>query len=85
MVWYSGGPAMADVAALAAGVAEALTAQDEVAERVRILAARGQPAGVLAKAVAAAAPRSGPDPGVDDYQFVAESPDADAFMSELMS
>ena len=86
VVWYGGGPAMADVAALAAGVAEALTAQDEVAERVRILAARGQPAGVLAKAVAAAAPK---DPGlilvIDDYQYVAESADADAFMSELMS
>ncbi len=86
VVWYSGGPAMADVAALAAGVAEALTAKDEVAERVQILAARGQPAGVLAKAVAAAAPK---DPGlilvVDDYQYVAESPDADAFMSELIS
>lgn len=86
VIWYNGGPAMADVAALAAGVAEALTAQDEVAERVRILAARGQPAGVLAKAVAAAAPK---DAGlilvVDDYQYAAESPDADAFMSELMS
>ena len=43
VIWYSGGPAMADVAALAAGVAEALTSRDEVAERVRILAARGQP------------------------------------------
>ena len=86
VVWYSGGPAMADVAALAAGVAEALTSQDEVAERVRILAARGQPAGVLAKAVAAAAPK---DAAlilvIDDYQYAAESPDADAFMSELMS
>jgi ATP/maltotriose-dependent transcriptional regulator MalT len=86
VVWYGGGPAMADVAALAAGVAEAITAQDEVAERVQILAARGQPAGVLAKAVAAAAPK---DTGlilvIDDYQHVAESPDADSFMSELMS
>jgi DNA-binding CsgD family transcriptional regulator/tetratricopeptide (TPR) repeat protein len=86
VVWYSGGPAMADVAALAAGVAEALTSQDEVAERVRILAARGQPAGVLAKAVAAAAPK---DAAlilvIDDYQYAAESPDADGFMSELMS
>ena len=86
VVWYSGGPAMADVAALAAGVAEALTAQDEAAERVRILAARGQRAGVLAKAVAAAAPK---DAAlilvIDDYQYAAESPDADGFMSELMS
>ena len=53
---------------------------------MQILAARGQPAGVLAKAVAAAAPK---DAGlilvIDDYQYVAESPDADSFMSELMS
>ena len=86
VVWYGGGPARGDVAALAAGVAEALTAQEEVAERLQILAARGQPAGVLAKAVAAAVPK---DAGlmlvIDDYQYVAESSDADAFMSELMS
>ena len=86
VVWYGGGPAMGDVAALAAGVAEALTAQEEVAERLQILAARGQPAGVLAKAVAAAVPK---DAGlmlvIDDYQYVAESSDADAFMSELTS
>ncbi|HVP74617.1 MAG TPA: LuxR C-terminal-related transcriptional regulator [Gaiellaceae bacterium] len=86
VIWYSGGPAMADVAALAAGVAEALTARDEVAERVRILAAGGQRAQGLARAVAAAAPKdSGLLLVIDDYHHAAESPDADAFMSELVS
>ena len=86
VIWYSGGPAMADVAALAAGVAEALTSRDEVAERVRILAARGQPAHGLARAVAAAVPTStGLLLVIDDYHYAAESRDADAFMSELVS
>jgi len=86
VIWYSGGPAMADVAALAAGVAEALTSRDEVAERVRILAARGQPAHGLARAVAAAVPAStGLLLVIDDYHYAAESRDADAFMSELVS
>ena len=84
-IWYAGGAAMGDVAALAVGVARALTCDDEVADRVRILAARGQPGTTLAKAVAAAAPK---DPAtvlvVDDYHFVAESDDADAFMAELL-
>ncbi len=85
VIWYTGGPAMADVAALAAGVAEALTARDEVAERVRILAARGQPAQGLARAVAAAVPKNTGLLVIDDYHYAAESPDADAFMSELVS
>lgn len=86
VIWYGGGPAMADVAALAAGVAEALTARDDVAERARILAARGQPGLALAKAVAAAAPKeAGLLLVIDDYHYAAESPDADAFMSELVS
>jgi ATP/maltotriose-dependent transcriptional regulator MalT len=84
-IWYTGGAAMGDVAALAVGVAHALTADDELADRVRILAARGQPGATLAKAVAAAAPR---DPGIvlviDDYHYVAESDAADAFISELI-
>lgn len=84
-IWYAGGAAMGDVAALAVGVAQALTADDEVADRVRILAARGQPGATLAKAVAAAAPR---DPGIvlviDDYHVIAESDAADAFISDLL-
>src|SRR5438094_7827026 len=45
-VWYAGGQAMADVAALAVGLARAVTAEadeNEAAERVQILASRGQP------------------------------------------
>src|SRR6266542_3079346 len=41
VAWYSGGPAMADVAALAAGIAEALTSaagsETDLTERVQIL------------------------------------------------
>lgn len=84
VAWYNGGPAMADVAALAAGVAEALTS-DEVAERVRMLAAGGQPARGLAKAVAAAVTSDSPMLVIDDYHYAAESADSNDFMSELLS
>jgi DNA-binding NarL/FixJ family response regulator len=84
VAWYNGGPAMADVAALAAGVAEALTS-DEVAERVRMLAAGGQPARGLAKAVAAAVTSDSPMLAIDDYHYAAESTDSNDFMSELLS
>src|SRR5438045_3783757 len=50
VAWYSGGPAMADVAALAVGIAEAL--DPALAERIRLLAANGQPAQALARAIA---------------------------------
>ena len=54
VAWYSGGPSMADVAGLAAGVAEALSAVDsELVERVRALAGRSQSPEVLAQAIAA--------------------------------
>lgn len=86
VAWYGGGPATADVAALAAGVAEVLTSSNEVAERIRILASNGQPARGLARAVAAAAPRTDASILViDDYHYAAESPDADAFLAELLS
>jgi LuxR family maltose regulon positive regulatory protein len=85
VAWYNGGPAMADAAALAAGVAEALTS-DEVAERVRMLAAGGQPARGLAKAVAAAMTSGAAAMLViDDYHYAAESADSNDFMSELLS
>jgi LuxR family transcriptional regulator, maltose regulon positive regulatory protein len=87
--WYAGGPAMADVAALCVGVVEVLAAmsapaREEVVERVRILAARGHDPRGLAKAVAGAAP--GPDAllVIDDYQYIAESDDAEAFIDELV-
>jgi DNA-binding CsgD family transcriptional regulator len=88
--WYAGGPAMADVAALAVGLAETLSslgapARDDVLERVRILAARGHDPRGLAKAVAAGAP--GPDwlLVIDDYHYAAESSESEAFIEELVA
>src|SRR5437762_6310522 len=59
--WYTGGPAMIDVAGLSVGLAEVLGAMGEppradMVERVRILAARGHDARGLAKAVSGGAP-----------------------------
>src|SRR3954471_19879857 len=59
VAWYPGGPAMADVAALAAGVTTSLRAHvggDEATERVRALASHGQGAEALAHAVASSVP-----------------------------
>src|SRR5690348_16077915 len=55
--WYSGGPSMADVAALAVGIAEALSPEDPsgLCERVRHLAAGGYEHEGLARAIAASA------------------------------
>ena len=62
VVWYSGRPAMADVAALAQGLVAAFAtdddARDRAIERVRILATRSQPPEALAKTVASAVSRS---------------------------
>src|SRR5258708_24693054 len=58
VAWYSGRPAMADVAALAADLATAFANDHEVRERaierIQILATRGQPPEALAKAVVSA-------------------------------
>lgn len=88
--WYAGGPAMADVAALCVGVVEVLAQlhdlpKEEVVERVRILAARGHDPRGLAKAVAGAAPRPTALLVIDDYQYIAESDDAEAFIEELVA
>src|SRR5690348_12142619 len=57
VLWYSGGPAMADVAALAVDLAELFAPPEtELIERVRFQAARGESARLLASALAAAAP-----------------------------
>ena len=48
VAWYSGRPAMADVAALASGLASALgtdASREELVERVEILASRDQQIG----------------------------------------
>src|SRR3954454_9158388 len=50
--WYSGGPAMADVAAFAVDLAELFAgAESDLVERVRILASHGSAPGTLARVV----------------------------------
>jgi LuxR family maltose regulon positive regulatory protein len=87
--WYSGGPAMVDVAGLSVGIVETLAAMGEPArpemvERVRILAARGHDARGLAKASSGAAPGADWLLVVDDYHHALESEDAEAFFEELV-
>jgi len=87
--WYSGGPAMADVAALSVGIAEILTAMSDpprtdVLERVRILAARGHDPRGLAKAVSVGAPGAASLLVVDDYHHALGSAEAEAFFEELV-
>jgi ATP/maltotriose-dependent transcriptional regulator MalT len=88
--WYSGGPAMVDVAGLSVGIVETLAAMGEPArsdlvERVRILAARGHDPRGLAKAVSGAAPGSDWLLVVDDYHHALGSPEAEAFFEELVA
>src|SRR5258707_12213787 len=56
VAWYSGRPAMADVAALACGLAVTLAADEDsealATARLRVLASSGQPPPVLAKPAA---------------------------------
>jgi ATP/maltotriose-dependent transcriptional regulator MalT len=85
VVWYAGGPAMADVAALAVGLAEALTGSEEVAERVRALASSGQSAERLAGAVASAQTSSPSMLAIDDYHNIVDSKDSEAFITKLLS
>lgn len=87
--WYSGGPAMVDVAGLSVGIVETLAAMGEPArsdlvERVRILAARGHDPRGLAKAVSGAAPGSDWLLVVDDYHHALGSAEAEAFFEELV-
>src|SRR5690349_21931872 len=50
VLWYSGGPAMADVAALAVDLAELFSGADaELCERIRVVAAQRGDARVLAE------------------------------------
>ncbi len=87
--WYTGGPAMIDVAGFSVGLAETLASMGEPArtdmlERVRILAARGHDARGLAKAVSGGAPGAGSVLVVDDYHHALGSADAEAFFEELV-
>ncbi len=87
--WYTGGPAMIDVAGLSVGLAEVLAemgepARADMVERVRILAARGHDARGLAKAVSGGAPGGDWLLVVDDYHHALASADAEAFIEELV-
>src|SRR5579864_8996648 len=88
--WYSGGPAMVDVAGLTVGLAEVLGTMGappraDMVERVRILAARGHDPRGLAKAVSGGAPGADSLLVVDDYHHALGSPDAEAFFEELVA
>jgi len=86
VAWYSGRPAMADVAALASGLATAFAtdddARDRALERVQILATRGQSPEALAKAVAIAVPPAASILVVDDCHLAA-SQDSEALLTAL--
>ncbi|MCW2977204.1 MAG: putative transcriptional regulator [Actinomycetia bacterium] len=86
VLWYSGRPAMTDVAALASGLAAAFTTEDEArrqaVERVEILATRSQPPEVLAKAVASAVSQSATLLAIDDCHH-ASSPESEALLTAL--
>jgi ATP/maltotriose-dependent transcriptional regulator MalT len=85
VLWYSGGPAMADVAALAVDLAELFAGREsEVADRIRNLAARNEAPRILAKNIVPAAPRPPTMLVIDDYQFAGESSDADTLLHELI-
>src|SRR4051794_31910771 len=84
VLWYAGGPAMADVAALAVDLAELFGGVDsELVERVRFLASRGEEPRTLAKLLAREAPGAETLLVVDDYHMAAESPAADLLFREI--
>ncbi len=88
VVWYSGRPAMADVAALASGLAATLAVDDDSAAaataRLRILASRGQPPDALARAVATGVATVCSTLVIDDCHYAAGSYDSNVFLSELI-
>jgi len=88
VVWYSGRPAMADVAALACGLAVTLAADEDseavATARLRVLASSGQPPDVLAKAVAGGATPGCSTLVIDDCHYAVGSPDAEVFLGELI-
>ena len=86
VAWYSGRPAMADVAALASGLVTALAndaSRDELVERVEILASRDQPPDALAKAVLSAVDPAIATLVIDDCHHATESPDSEALLAEI--
>jgi ATP/maltotriose-dependent transcriptional regulator MalT len=85
VLWYSGGPAMADVAALAVDLAELFGGTDSaLAEHVRALAARGAPPLSLANAVAKAAPAFPSLIVVDDYHHASATQACEEFFGRMI-
>jgi LuxR family maltose regulon positive regulatory protein len=90
-VWYSGGPTMADVAALAVELGEAIAERtepahdiDEDVERLRMLAARGHHPSGLARAVAGLTRGEGVIV-VEDCHHAADAADSQAFLETFAS
>src|SRR3954449_8137564 len=79
VLWYSGGPAMADVAALAVDLAELFGGVDsELVERVRFLATRGEGPRTLVKVLGREGPGDETLVVVDDYHYLAATDEAEA-------
>ena len=84
VLWYSGGPAMADVAALAVHLADLLTGPDsDAAERVRRMASRAQSSHHLARAIAQARRDDAAILVLDDYHFATAHDEPDSLIREL--
>jgi LuxR family maltose regulon positive regulatory protein len=86
VAWYSGRPAMADVAALAWGLVSALATgpeHDRIIERLKIFASRDQSPEAMATVVLAAVGPATNTLVIDDCHHTAGSPGADALLEEV--
>src|SRR5689334_19576705 len=71
VLWYSGGPAMADVAALAVDLAELFAApESDLSHRVQLLASQRTNVRALSKTLASASPGSPTTVVLDDYHHI---------------
>jgi LuxR family transcriptional regulator, maltose regulon positive regulatory protein len=86
VLWYSGGPAMADVAALAVDLAELFAGSDSVvADQLRTRAARAEPPRNLARALAESAPPATSLVVLDDVHYAQSGTDADDLLGEIVA
>ena len=85
VLWYSGGPAMADVAALAVDLAELFAApESDLSHRVQLLASQRTNVRALSKTLASASPALPTTVVVDDYHHIEPGSDSDALVRELV-
>lgn len=85
VLWYSGGPAMADVAALAVDLAELFAAHDEdFVEGVRVLATQTDDTRLMAKALRRRGLGANAILVVDDYHHVLPGSKSDALFRDLV-